>query len=65
MRVRQIYKWGAKHYLASMEVGELLKEDGTYSWAGLRQTASRLKAEFGSEWKFFTTPEGRYIKRIQ
>lgn len=62
---RQPYTWGIKMHLASMEVGETLKDNGLFNWRGMQVTASRLKSEYGGEWKFITTKEGRQVTRIK
>lgn len=62
---RQPYKWGAKCFLANMEVGETHKDAGQYNWRGLQVEASRLKYVYGGVWKFTTTREGRQVTRIR
>lgn len=62
---RKPYTWGTKIYLASMEVGETLEDNGLFNWRGMQVTASRLKYEYGGAWKFTTTKKGRQVTRIR
>jgi hypothetical protein len=61
---RKEYRWGAKQFLANMEIGERVQDDGTYNWRGMQRIAVTLWQEFGSKWQFRTTPTGRYITRV-
>lgn len=63
--MRKAYKWGAKQYLASMEVGEKRRDDGSFSWRGMQAVACALAAEFNSKWQFTTTQQGRFVTRIR
>ena len=64
--MRQQYKWGAKTFLASMEVGERLKIDTElFNYRGMQTQANALKKEYDSRWSFETTPTGRYVIRIK
>lgn len=64
--MRQQYKWGAKQFLATMEVGERLKIDTErFSYRGMQTQANALKKEYDSRWSFETTPTGRYVIRVK
>lgn len=64
MKQRQKYRWGAKQFLANMEIGQQVQDDGTYHWRGMQRIACTMGQEFGCRWKFQTTPTGRYITRV-
>lgn len=61
---RQPYRWGAKRYLAEMEIGEQRADDGRFVWKNVQATASRLANDYGSRFKFTTTPAGRFVTRV-
>jgi len=51
---RSKYRWGAKQFLANLEVGESVKDDGRFSWRGLQQMANRLMNEYDCRFIFRT-----------
>lgn len=61
---RKEYRWGAKQFLVNMEIGDVVQDDGTYSWRGLQRVAVAIWRDYGCKWKFQTTPTGRYITRV-
>lgn len=64
--MRQPYKWGAKRFLASMEVGEKREIDtDKFHFRGMQAVASRLKKEYDCGWSFEATPTGRFVIRIK
>lgn len=64
--MRQPYKWGAKQFLATMEVGERREIDTKlFNYRGMQAQANRLKQEYDSRWSFETTPTGRYVIRVK
>lgn len=64
--MRQAYKWGAKCYLANMEIGETLHVDeAMFNWRGMQSIACRLKQEFGGMWQFYQDAGKKYVKRLQ
>ena len=64
--MRQQYKWGAKAFLASMEVGEKREIDTElFNYRGMQTQANALKKEYDSRWSFETTPTGRYVIRVK
>lgn len=61
---RRPYLWGAKGYLAGFTKGECRTYCGEFSWDSLRSIASKMKAEFGSQFLFNTIAGQRYITRV-
>lgn len=61
---RQKYRWGAKQFLANMEIGERVQYDGEFPWRSLQRIACALLIEYNSRWRFETTKAGRYITRV-
>ena len=51
---RRPYKWGAKEYLSSMDVGETRILDERFTGNGLRCAASRMKELYGCVFVFRT-----------
>lgn len=64
MKARREYRWGAKQFLANMEIGEKVQYDGAFRWRSLQRIASALLLEYGSRWRFETKPTGRFITRV-
>ena len=66
MNQRQPYRWGAKEYLSSMEVGETRHDDGQFSWRGLQCVASVMQKDYGCKFVFRTKYRKgvRTVKRI-
>lgn len=60
---RRPYKWGAKAYLSSFDVGETRTFNNEFRWDSLRPIASKMKSMYGCEFSF-CTPK-REIKRIR
>ena len=60
MKQRQAYRWGAKQYLSSMEVGETRRDDGAYHWRGLQYVAVMLRKEYGVRYIFRSYPKKGY-----
>lgn len=58
------YKWGAKAFLANMEVGEEREDDGTYDWRGLQVAACRMKQDYGCLYRFRTKWGIRKVIRL-
>ena len=58
--MRKPYKWGAKAYLASMEVGETRTDDGRYNWRGLQFIAAQMQRDYGSKFVFRTKQKAGY-----
>lgn len=54
---RAEYKWGAKEYLSSMSIGDIVEWDGTYPWRSLSATACRLKKDYGCAFRLTTIEE--------
>ena len=65
MAHRSEYRWGAKQFLASLEVGESAKDDGRFSWRGLQQVACRLMNEYGCRFIFRTYPKRGYREVVR
>jgi hypothetical protein len=63
--MRTKYNWGAKSRLANMEIGEVMRDNGEYYWRGLQSIACKLKKEFGGQWQFYHTPQGRFCMRLK
>ena len=61
---REPYKWGAKAYLASMEVGEERIDDGTFNWRYLACTACSLTRVYGSRFSFSSKGGVNKVKRV-
>lgn len=61
---RKQYKWGAKAFLVSMEVGETRYNDGSLNWRGVQCMACRLSADFPCKWKFRTKHREKSVTRI-
>lgn len=61
---RKEYRWGAKQFLANMEIGERMQYDGEFPWRNLQRIACTLGAEYDSKWRFETTTAGKYITRV-
>lgn len=62
---RSKYKWGAKHYLSSFEIGETREHTDEFRWDTLRCMASKFKAEYNCRFTFYTSQGKRFIKRIE
>lgn len=60
MKQRQAYRWGAKQYLSSMEVGETRRDDGRFNWRGLQYIASRIQKDYGCKYVFRTKQKAGY-----
>lgn len=58
--MRNPYKWGAKEYLASMEVGETRRDDGRFDWRGLQSVASHMYWEYWCKYRFRSYPKKGY-----
>lgn len=54
---RAKYKWGAKEYLSSMNVGDIIEWDGRFPWRSLSFTASRLRKDYGCVFRLTTIKE--------
>lgn len=65
MNGRQAYRWGAKHYLASMEVGESREDDGTYHWRGMQCIATHLRRQYAAVYRFRTKDGIRTVTRMR
>lgn len=61
---RNAYRWGAKDYLSSFQVGEAKQYNGDYSWESLKSIASNLKKLYGVQYVFNTVGLKRYISRV-
>lgn len=51
---RSRYKWGAKEYLSSFNVGEMREWDGVFPWRSLSCIASKLKKQYGCVFRLAT-----------
>lgn len=58
---RAKYRWGAKDYLASFEIGETRICDPKFKWNSIRSIACVLKRQFGCSFIFW---DKKFIKRI-
>ena len=69
MAYRSIYRRGATEFLASMQVGEIIEDDGTFNWRAMQSIACRLENDSRQtmKWQFRTryTTGKRWVKRIQ
>lgn len=62
---RREYKWGAKAYLSSFEIGEVRRYRFEYRWDSLKSLASKMKALYGCQYSFSSTAGHRIIVRIK
>lgn len=59
------YHYGAKDFLASMEIGEEKQHDEKLSWRGLQCAACYLRRDYGSMYTFRKINGIRTIIRIR
>ena len=61
---RQPYKWGAKNYLSSFEVGETRVYEEICSWRNLSSIACKMRRDFGCRYSLYTDNGQRMITRV-
>ena len=61
---RQPYKWGAKAYLSSFDVGETRSYKEDYYWRNLSSIASAMSRQFGCKYSLWTDNGQRMITRV-
>ena len=61
---RQPYKWGAKDYLSSFEVGETRIYDEIFPWRNLSSIACKMRRDFGCRYSLYTYNGQRMITRV-
>lgn len=54
---RAKYKRGAKEYLSSINVGEVIEWDGRFPWRSLSCIACKLRKDYGCVFRFTTIEE--------
>lgn len=64
-RIKKPYKWGAKAFLSSFEVGECREYHEDFEWKSLISIASRMKKDFGCIFFFNSADYLRYITRAK
>lgn len=64
-QIRRPYKWGAKAFLSSFEVGESREYHEKFEWRNLISIASRMKREFGCQYLFNSVDHLRFITRVK
>ena len=62
---RRPYKWGAKAFLASFEVGEHRIVGDEFRWRSLTALSSRMRIEYGCQFCFSTTGGTKLIIRTK
>ena len=69
MAYRLQYRRGATEFLASMQVGETIEDDGTFNWRAMQSIACRLENDSRNtmKWQFRTryTTGRRWVTRVQ
>ena len=61
---RNPYRRGAKAYLASFVVGETREFHEDLNWRNLSSIASKMKSDFGCQFRLWTAKGKRFIERI-
>ena len=64
MGYRNKYRWGAKAFLANMEIGETREDDGAFCWRTLQVIACRMREDYGCHFRFRTKWGIRKVTRL-
>jgi hypothetical protein len=64
-KARSPYKWGAKAYLASFEIGEHRIFNDEFRWRSLMSIASKLRREYGCLFCFSAAQGTKVIIRTR